>query len=157
MDAGRKGQDGQDTIGGVDLRQHVEPVRVAGFLAVQADAAVDQLLTEDVQLLAQHVVDGPHDLAAQGGPDIDGHDRRDVVLVQLRRGRAFAGPLDLGDRQNLVPGHVLGGEQQPHIQGPKLQVLIAAPAALVLDRDGVLLVAHVLSGIGLGHVRPTHF
>ncbi len=134
MHAQGKGQHAQRAVGDVQLREHQQAVQVARLLRYQRDAAVDHLLAEDFDLLADDVVDRADDVPAQRRPGVAGQHRRKIAGVDRGSGLSLACPLHLGDRQDFVAGQVLRRQQQPHVQRPQLHFLVVAAEALVLDR-----------------------
>ena len=142
----------QRAVGDVQFRKHQQPVQVARLLRDQRDAAVGDLFAEDFDLLADDVVDGADDVAAQGRPCVAGQHRRKIAGVDQRDRLPLAGPLNLGDRQHLVARQVLRRQQQPDVQRPQLHFLVVAAEALVLERLDGLRVAGLAGVRGRPHV-----
>ena len=79
-----KTNDGQRSIGSIELTEHQDSFRVTWIPAIQADSAVDDLLAQHLNLLPYDVIDGPNNVATQAGPSVDGEDGWDEQHIQLR-------------------------------------------------------------------------
>jgi hypothetical protein len=154
MDPGRKGQAAQGTTRAVQRVQHEQVVQIARLLARQRDAPFHDPLAEHLDLLADHVVDGSHDIQAEPRPRIDRQQRRDVVVVQLRHRFALAGTLDPGDRQQLVSGQLVGRQGQAEIEVPQRHRLVVAARTLVRQRQFRADIAMLVRMLAAGDVRP---
>ena len=154
MYPGRKGQAAEGTGRAVQRVQHEQVVQIARLLARQRDASFHDPLAEHLDLFADHVVDGPHDVQTQSRPRIDGQQRRDVVVVQLRHRFALAGALDPADRQQLVSGQLVGRQSQAEIEVSQCHRLVVAARTLVRQRQFRADIALLVRMLAAGDVRP---
>ena len=72
----------------VEDAQLLEEHALALGVAVEGDVAGEDLFGQQVELLADAVVDGLEDAGLQGLPGVAGQQRRDVGLVELGRASA---------------------------------------------------------------------
>ena len=103
--------------------QLLEDERVALGLAVEGDAARHDLARQQLDFLADPIVDGLQDFILERQPAIAGHDRRKITQIELRHGFGLLGFFDAGDRYRLIAGHVLIGHEQLEVEEPHLDRL----------------------------------
>ena len=104
-----------------------------GRHAVQAEPPRDGLPGQLLDLPADPVVDRLEDAHRQLVPGVAGQHRGDVGRVELRGRLGPLRLLDPRDRQRVVPGEVLGREQQPEVQPADRDRLGIDPQVLVLE------------------------
>ena len=134
MNSLREGDHTHHGLGFQQLRQHHQPVEVAGFGTREANAPVDGLLGQHLHLAADEVVDAADDVETERLPGIDRQHRREKVGVDLGGGLAIGGAANLRDRQQFEARQILGGELERDIQPAELDLLVVAAGSVVLQR-----------------------
>ncbi len=143
----------QGAIRFVELREHQHAIHIARVTTFETDAAARDLLAEHIDLLTDHIVHAPHQIASQPGPRVDRDHRRNVVGINPRHGLLFARTLHLQQGQNFVARQILRREHDPRGKRLEANLLIVATETLVLNVEFALFEPGLIMDAGLGDVR----